>query len=355
MAKSKVYFIKVSEIKEKLTKLFDAVYEDSNIDLKNQKIGLKTHFGEKGNTTFPRPEYVKVIADKIKEKNGNLDLIECCVLYKSIRAKEDTHIKLAKEHGFDFAPVVICDGKTGDDYIEVPVNLKHFKSVKVGTKVQEYPFIVGVAHFKGHGGTGFGGQLKNIGMGLGSRAGKLAMHSKVKPIIDKAKCTACGECVKHCPTDAITINKIAEISDEKCIRCAKCIAVCPEKAVRIPWSGASSEELQERVDEYAFGILKDKKAFYFNILVDITPNCDCCNCSETPIVEDIGILGSTDIVAIDQASYDLVNKAKINKSSCLKKDTGDKFAELHKIDSTAQLKYAEKLGLGKREYELVEL
>ncbi|MBW2995582.1 DUF362 domain-containing protein, partial [Candidatus Woesearchaeota archaeon] len=251
MDKSKVYFIKASEIKEKLPQLFDAVYKDSGIDFADKKIGVKTHFGEKGNTTFMRPELANIIVEKIKEKNGNPDLIECCVLYKSVRARADTHIELAKEHGFDFAPIVICDGDIGDDYIEIPVNKKHFKTIKVGSKINDYPIIVSVTHFKGHAGTGFGGALKNVGMGLGSRAGKLAMHSKVKPIIDEKTCTACEICVANCPVNAITMKKVAELNDDLCIGCAKCIAICPERAVKIPWGGASQEELQERVDEYA--------------------------------------------------------------------------------------------------------
>jgi len=339
----KVYFIRAGkDLKNKLPKLFDAVSED--LDFKNEKIGVKLHFGEKGNTTYVKPELVKMIVNKIKEKNGNPDLIECCVLYRSERTTAEGHIKLAKEHGFDFAPIVILDGEIGDDYTEIPVNLKHFKKVRIGSKIKDYKFIVSVAHFKGHGGTGFGGSLKNIGMGLGSRAGKLKMHSKVKPIVNKSRCTACGTCVANCPVSAIALAPYAKIDDNICIGCAKCIAVCPYKAIGIPWGGASQRELQERIDEYAYGVLKDRKAIFFSFLLDITPNCDCFGYSETPIVKDIGILASKDIIAIEQASYDLVCE-----------DGNDKFAELHNIDSSIQLKYGEKIGLGKRKYELIEL
>lgn len=348
---AKVYFIRAKDINKKLPVLFDALA----FDFKNQKVGIKLHFGEKGNKTFVKPGYVKVIADQIRKHNGSPDLIECCVLYRSVRTRADTHIELAKQHGFDFAPIVICDGELGDEFIEVSVKKKHFKKIKVGAKLKDYPFIVGIAHFKAHGGTGFAGALKNIGMGLGSRAGKLDMHSKTRPVIDTNKCTACSTCAANCPVNAITVMKHAMINEKLCIGCAKCIAVCPEKAVHVPWGSTSESELQERIVEYAYGILKNIKSVHFSFLTDITPHCDCCSHSDTPVCEDIGVLASDDIIALDQASYDLVCRAKTNTKSCLKKQVDDKFSAITGIDSSVQLKYGEKIGLGKREYELVEL
>jgi uncharacterized Fe-S center protein len=351
MEKAKVYFIKAEDINKKLGLLLDSV----GFDFGNQKVGVKLHFGEKGNTAYVKPNLVKVIAEKIKEKHGMPELIECCVLYKSERMKASSHIMVAKEHGFDFAPIVILDGENGDEYIEIPVNLKHFKSVRIGAKINDYKFIVAVTHFKGHMLGGFGGSIKNIGMGLGSRAGKLQMHSKLNPIVNSKKCTACGTCLRNCPVNAISIETYAKINPDVCIGCAKCIAVCPENAINIPWGGASKEEVQERVAEYAYGALKGRKSVFINFITDVTPDCDCMGHSDAPIVKDIGVLASTDIVALDKACYDLVCKEKTITSSKLKTHVVDKFAELHKVDPTVQLKYGEKIGLGKMDYQLVEL
>lgn len=332
----KVYF------SQDIGKLFDKVVNE--ID---GNVALKVHFGEKGNSTFVKPEIVEIIFNKLKNKNIKTTLVESNVLYKGSRTDSTSHILTAKEHGFDFASIDICDGEYGEDEWQIDVNLKHFKKVKIGSHLKDYKNLIAISHFKGHMGTGFGGTLKNIGMGLGSRAGKLAMHKAFDLKINKEKCTACRICIDNCPANAITIesNK-AEINKKTCIGCARCIAVCPKGAVQIPWGASSAEELQEKIVESCYGVLKNIKGIaFFNVLKDITANCDCMGTSMKPVIADIGILASTDPVALEQASFDLVNK-KAGK---------DLWKSVHGIDATVQLKYAEKLGLGKREYELIDL
>ncbi len=333
--KSKVYFSQ--DIGKVVSKVLPAKVSG--------KVALKVHFGERGNITFVKPEFVKEVYENILERGGKADLVESNVLYKGSRTETADHLRIASEHGFDFAPVKILDDKDKGWEIAIKEKGKHFSSVKIGAGLKDYSGLISVAHFKGHGASGFGGAFKNIGMGLGSRSGKLEMHSAFKLYIDE-KCTACRTCIEHCPADAIRIvGKKAEIDCETCIGCAKCIAVCPSNAVRIPWE-AGWADIQEKIVEYCYGVLKKVPGIgYFNVLKNITKDCDCAGCEMEPVLEDIGFLGSRDVVALEQASFDLVCE-KFGK---------DLFKGLHGVDGTVQLKYAEKLGLGSREYELVKV
>ncbi len=342
---SKVWFspsISKKNIAGSLKHLYDSV---PGFDMKGRKVAVKTHFGEKGNKTRLDPEFVKKVCDIISQRGGEPELVECNTLYRGQRTNTADHLRLAREHGFDFAPVVICD--SAGDWV-IPVNGTHFKEIKAGKLLKNYGIIVNLSHCKAHIAAGFGGALKNIGMGLGSRAGKLEMHAKVKPVFNPLKCRACGLCVERCPADAIEIRglkKHAVMDEEKCIGCATCIAVCPYKAVRIPWASTTAEELQERMVEYAAGISGRIKILNINFLLNITPLCDCVADSGKPMVEDIGVMSSGDMVSIDQASIDMIN-AKAGR---------DVFMEKHGIDAGVQTKYAEKMRIGETGYELVRI
>jgi uncharacterized protein len=328
MNKGKVFFLKL----DGLNKIKDLLPEF------NTPLGVKVHFGEAGNKTFVPANYVKQIADLVNEPT----FIEASVLYKSPRRTAAGHKEVAHEHGFDFLPIDITDGETGDDCSEVKIDGKHFQNCYLGKGLEKYKSLLVISHFKGHMGAGFGGALKNIGMGLGCRRGKLAMHSMIKHHIKKEKCISCGACIANCPVNAIAFdeNKKAFINQEICISCSKCIAVCPVEAVRIPWGGAGKIELQERIAEYAYAAQLNKKCFYVNFLINITADCDCMNIAMEKLTEDIGVLASDDPVAIDQASYDLV----VAKHEEFKNHAAD-----------AQLRHGEELGLGSREYELINL
>ncbi|MCK5023849.1 MAG: DUF362 domain-containing protein [Candidatus Aenigmarchaeota archaeon] len=260
---SDVYFSPTTEkdeIIDSLEILYDKISENFNV--KGKRVGIKIHFGEKGNKTHINPVFAKKICDIVKGKGGTPELIECNTLYRGKRLKTADHLEIAKMHGFTFAPVVICDDSTKD--WEIPIKGKHFTKVHIGGAVKKYDMIIAVSHCKGHMAAGYGGALKNMGMGLGSRAGKLAVHAKVKPVFNHSKCKACNKCVESCPADAIVLEEYAKMDEKKCIGCATCIAVCPYGAVEIPWNGATHKEVQERIVEYALGITQ-KNPQYISI------------------------------------------------------------------------------------------
>jgi len=349
--KSQVYFTKNPD---RADQLFEAAGFDQIIK-KEDLVAVKVHFGERGNTAFVKPERIKPLIKKIKAYKGRPFLTDANTIYKGSRSDALSHLQTAFDHGFTLgkvqAPVIIADGLEGHNYVKVSVNLKHFKEVYLGAVVLEADALLVISHFKGHELTGFGGAIKNVGMGFGARAGKQQMHAEVRPQVKEEICTGCGNCLKHCPTEAIsfTKNQKALIDLAKCIGCAECIASCRYGALSVSWAG-SSDSLQEKMVEYMFGVLKNfkKKVGFVNFITDVSPNCDCYDFNDPPIVPDVGVLASQDPVAIDQASVDLVNQAEG------KVKASDKFKALWPgINWETQLIYAEKLGLGSRNYELV--
>ncbi|MFH1709582.1 MAG: DUF362 domain-containing protein [bacterium] len=328
-----------------ISKLFDAL--KISFIKENSLVALKVHFGEIGNTAYLKPENVKPLIGKLKELKALPFLTDANTLYKGTRADAVNHMLTAYKHGYDLqnvgVPVIIADGLTGKEAIQVSVNLKHFKEVKIAAAACHANSMIVLTHFKGHDLTGFGGALKNVGMGLGSRAGKQMMHADVRPAVKTEKCTACGSCVKWCPTSAIKmVTNKAFIDKSRCIGCGECIASCNFGAIAISWAG-SSASVQEKMVEYFYGAWKDKKdkMVFFNFMTDISPNCDCYGWNDPPVTADIGLLASYDPVAIDQASIDLVK---------------DKFRKIYPdIDWSVQLSYAESLGIGNRNYKLTEI
>ncbi len=235
-------------------------------------------------------------------------LTDANTLYKGKRSNAVDHINTAATHGYCFAPVVIADGLNGKDYVKVKVSGKHYSEVNIGSVAVHADSILVMTHFKGHELTGFGGAIKIVGMGLGSRSGKQQMHADVAPEIKNEICTGCGTCIESCPANAIRlVEGKAVINREKCIGCAECVVTCPSDAIEISWNGAP-DSVQEKIAEYALGAVKGKKCAYFNFINNVSPNCDCYGFNNPPIVKDVGVLASLDPVAIDQASVDLVIK-----------------------------------------------
>lgn len=311
---SRVFFVKDPS---QVVKLFDSAGIGKIIS-PNDFVALKIHFGERGNHAYIKSDKVKPLVKKVKSKGGKPFWVDANTLYKGGRMNTLDHLQTAFDHGYTFgktgAHVIITDGPQGKSTEKLRVNYKHFKQLKVGSLIFEANVLISVAHFKGHMLTGFGGAIKNIGMGLGTRAGKLDMHSD---------CENCAE--------------------RKTCQRKKTIEAC--------WVG-SSDSVQEKMAEYTAGILerfKNKTAF-INFITDVTENCDCMDSNSEPIVPDIGILASFDPVAIDQASVDLVNKTPGRIGS------DDKFKKLWpETNWETQLRHAEGTGLGSRKYELIEV
>jgi uncharacterized Fe-S center protein len=346
---------------DKVGRLFDRAGLASLIKPRDL-VAVKLHFGEQGNLAFIRPPFIRQIVDQIKAAGGKPFLTDAGTLYVGSRANAVDHAETALANGFAYAcvgaPVVIADGLKGHDHVSVPIGLKHFQEAKVASAAYQADALIAVTHFKGHEATGFGGVFKNIGMGLGTRAAKQAMHSDMKPEVDPEKCIACGRCTEWCPAGAITVDDHAQIDPKKCLGCGECAITCVEGAVEINMSGGPAA-LQEKIVEYAYAVLKNKqgKAGFISFVVDVSPNCDCWNYNDAPIVPDVGILASTDPVAIDQACIDLVNAQPSLPNSAVNLPAGaDKFRGIyHDIDWNYQLAYGEQIGLGSRSYKLIKV
>ncbi|MCU0578376.1 MAG: DUF362 domain-containing protein [Desulfobacterota bacterium] len=347
---------------ERLGQLLDRV-AFSNPLKKNHLVAIKIHFGEKGNTAYVRPIYLRPVTDKVKAWGGKPFVTDANTLYVGTRAESVSHLQTAIENGFSYetigAPLIIADGLRGQSSVKVPVRLKHFKTAAVAADIALADGFISVAHFKGHELAGFGGTIKNVGMGCAAREGKLIQHSNISPKVTRKKCIGCGECVSHCAQGAIALEeKKSVINPETCVGCGECILTCPQGAIQVQWN-ESIPVFQEKMVEYTAGVLKGKegRTLFLNFLTDISPACDCYGHADRPIVRDIGILASTDPVAIDQASADLVNREPGNRDSALTKnfEAGeDKFRGVYpQIDWERQLVYGEEIGLGTRQYDLI--
>jgi uncharacterized Fe-S center protein len=355
--KSKVFFVPADEsdgIREIQSKFRKLLHFSNLLDCvkANDKAVIKMHFGEEDNTGYVRPDYVRIIVDLMVEKKASAVLSDTNTLYVGRRVRSAEHEKLAQEHGFTKentgATVMVPDERDGEKCVTVGVNKTFVKDAKVLRLYREADVLVGIAHFKGHLVTGFGGAIKNIGMGCASREGKLAQHSTLSPVVYTQKCTGCGECVPVCQVEAISlVNNKSSIDGAKCIGCASCIAACRFEAIDVNW-GSGAGTLQEKMAEYAYAVLHGRKNNIFvNVAMKITAECDCLAKDDPRIVADVGILVSSDPVALDQASYDLV---------CQKADGRDVFKEAHpKSDSRKQIGHAENLGLGTKKYELEQV
>ncbi|MEG1757118.1 MAG: DUF362 domain-containing protein [Oscillospiraceae bacterium] len=367
---SKVYFcdMRASDDENLLEKLRRLVLtaKIKDIDFSNKYTAIKLHFGEEGNLSYLRHNYARVIADIVKEQGGKVFLTDCNTLYVGSRTNALDHLDCASLHGYNPLSVgcntIIADGLKGTDETLVPINLEYVKEAKIGTAIMDADIFISLTHFKGHEGTGFGGALKNIGMGCGSRAGKMEMHTSGKPKILHEKCVGCGACQKTCAHGAITLtNRKATIDTTKCVGCGRCIGRCVMHAVK-PTEYNSGDLLNKRMAEYAYAVVNARPQFHISLVVDVSPNCDCHSMNDVPIVPNIGMFASFDAVALDRACVDACNAQPIIKNSVIggceetQHDHTDRFTMTHPdTDWRVCLDHAEKIGLGTQSYELVKI
>lgn len=335
--KSADAYAKTDEVSGAGREVLERIIVEEKISLE-PRIPLKVHFGEKGNRTYIGPENYDGVIDFLEQKGIECSFIETNVLYLGERTVRESHTALAKEHGFCRLPIIIADGEKGEDYAEIKIDKKHFRSCKIGRLIAEEKQLLVVSHFKGHMLAGFGGAIKQLGMGCAARPGKLDQHSSSRPLMNPLKCKKCGVCREHCARDAIELGLVPRINAKKCSGCAACIAVCPYDAVSVNWFATRPRVFREKLAEYAFAAHK-KNNIYVNFALNITKDCDCDGRAFSPIAADMGVFASTDPVALDAACFDMLNKRE-----------GKKVFGGEDIFS-----YAEEIGLGKREYELIVL
>lgn len=373
MEKSKVYFtdFRVQEGTSLLQKLKNLCIAAGikKIPMEGKFVAIKMHFGELGNMAFLRPQYAKVIADLVKEQGGYPFLTDCNTLYPGSRKHALEHMDCANFNGFNTittgCQIIIADGLRGTDEAEVPVkNGEYVKSAKIGRALMDADIVISLNHFKGHEMTGFGGAIKNIGMGGGSRAGKMEQHSSGKVTVDEQLCRGCRRCAKECGSGAISYDGgKAHIDKDICKGCGRCIGACAFDAIsNEQWD--AWDLLDRKMAEYAQAICQDRPCFHVSLAMDISPNCDCHGENDAPILPNVGMFASLDPVAIDQACVDACQKQTPVANSQL----GDNLAKPdwhhhhdHFMDSNPNvhwketLEHAEKIGMGSREYELVTL
>jgi len=368
MAPPKVYFTDMhtfhgSNLLQKMEKLLRRAGLQ-RMDLDGKLVAIKLHMGEPGNLAYIRPNLAAVVVRMVKEKGGKPFLTDCNTLYMGKRANAVDHLNSAMENGFNRiavgCDVIIADGLRGNEQREVLIEKELCRTAKIGSAIADAEVVISLSHFKGHDLTGFGGALKNLGMGSGSRCGKMEMHASSQPTVNRRKCVGCGQCVKNCPEQAISLDekKRAVIDHQKCVGCGQCVAVCRYGAPEVEWED-SSEVVNKKIAEYAYAVVHGKPSLHISVIMDVSPNCDCWPFNDVPISPDIGFAASKDPVALDMACAQLVNEAAVGQGSVLdvKGDVkGDKFKAVHpSTDWMTGVEHAQRIGLGKKEFELVRL
>ena len=367
---SKVYFSDLradvhENLQQKLTRLMKTAGM-GDIDFQDKFVAIKLHFGEPGNLAFLRPNWARTVADFVKERGGKPFLTDCNTLYVGGRKNALDHMDSAMLNGFNpmttGCQIIIADGLKGSDEVEVPVvGGEYVKNAKIGRAVMDADVFISLTHFKGHEEAGFGGCLKNIGMGCGSRAGKMEQHNAGKPHVAEKHCIGCGQCRKICAHGAPIIeNGKAHIDHDRCVGCGRCIAVCPKDAVRIDWD-ESTTNLNCKIAEYTKAVVDGRPCFHISLVIDVSPNCDCRSENDMAIVPNVGMFASFDPVALDMACVDAVNAQTPLRGSAAddahaKAHVHDHFQRLHPDTNWRScLEHGEKIGIGTREYELIKI
>lgn len=373
MASSQVFFTNLrttptSNLLDKMERLVRRA-GIAGIDFENRFAAIKIHFGEPGNMAYLRPQYAARMAGLLRSLGAKPFLTDANTLYSGRRANAVDHLQSAMENGYNpisaQCQVIIADGLKGIDYREIEIDGEYCKAPKIGAAVADADIVISMTHFKGHEQTGFGGTLKNLGMGCASVGGKLELHCAAQPVVKTENCRGCNICVKHCAHDAIHLNpeRKAEIDYSKCVGCGQCIALCQYDSASMG-ANDTSERLNYKIAEYTKAVLKDKPNFHVSFIMNVSPECDCWNHNAAAVVPDLGIAASFDPVALDKACADLVihapalqtvNRLTESRPHEHLEDT-DKFRLMHPdTDWLAGLTHAEKIGIGNMQYELIEV
>ncbi|MCF0230154.1 MAG: DUF362 domain-containing protein [Parasporobacterium sp.] len=344
----------------------------ADLDLEGKFVAIKIHFGELGNVSYLRPNYARAIVDLVKSLGGKPFLTDCNTLYVGSRKDALEHLECAWQNGFTplsvGCPILIGDGLKGTDDIAVPVNGgEYVKEAYIGRAIMDADIFISLNHFKGHEMTGFGGAIKNIGMGCGSRAGKSAQHNSGKPDIKEKSCRGCRLCQKVCANNGLVFDEATRkmtVNKDNCLGCGRCIGACNFDAVYFK-NGNAASLLNRKMAEYAKAVVDGRPNFHISIITDVSPNCDCHSENDAPILPDIGMFASFDPLALDQACADACIKATPMPNSQLSDNLNRPGFAAVKNDpftnSTPEsewkscLEHAEKIGLGSREYELITI
>ena len=342
-----------------------------NLDLNGKFVAIKMHFGELGNISYLRPNYARAVVDVVKELGGKPFLTDCNTLYPGKRKNALEHLECAWENGFTpltvGCPLLIGDGLKGTDDVEVPVQGgEYVKEAKIGRAVMDADVFISLTHFKGHEMTGFGGAIKNIGMGCGSRAGKKEQHASGKPKINAEACRGCTRCQRECANNGLVFNqqtKKMTVDANNCVGCGRCLGACNFDAIYFENDNAG-KALNCRMAEYTKAVVDGRPQFHISLIVDVSPNCDCHGENDVPILPNLGMFASVDPVALDQACVDACMAAEPMPGSQLARNLADpSFHDHHDhfTNSTPEsewrscLEHAEKIGLGSRTYELIKM
>ena len=374
MEQAKVYFSDLrapigTNLLIKLEKLIRSA-GIGDIDMEKKLVAIKIHFGEPGNLSFLRPNYAKVVAEVVKSLGGVPFLTDCNTLYVGRRKNALEHMDAAYENGFSpfstGCQIIIGDGLKGTDDVEVPVEgAEYIQTAKIGRAIMDADVFISLTHFKGHEATGFGGAIKNIGMGCGSRRGKMEQHNSGKPEVSKKKCVGCRQCAKQCGQDAISYgpDRKATIDPDKCVGCGRCLGACNFDAI-FNRNASANDDLNRKMAEYAKGVVDGRPQFHISLVMDVSPFCDCHPENDIPIIPDVGMFASFDPVALDQACTDACLRQPVMPGSRLDQYLHTEGCEDHhdhfcnnfpETNWRSCLEHAEKIGLGTRAYELIEV
>ena len=375
MSPAKVYFtdLHTREFGDGLPKKLKTLIRAAgigDIDMDGKFVAIKMHFGEMGNVAHLRPQFAKAVVDVVKSLGGKPFLTDCNTMYPGSRKNALEHLECAWENGFSpmscGCPIIIGDGLKGTDEALVPVEGgEYIKVAKIGRAVMDADIYISLNHFKGHNFSSLGGAIKNTGMGCGSRAGKKEQHSSGTAQIDPGLCRGCRKCLNNCANGGLKFDEAAGkmTVTPDCIGCGNCLGACNFDAIGFV-NDTANELLSRRIAEYAKAVVTGRPQFHINLLMDISPSCDCHCENDVPILPNIGMLASTDILAIDQASVDLCQQAEPLPGSQLYaamrqahfKATDNHFNNLHPdSDWKSCFEQAEKIGLGTRSYELIKV